>query len=429
MSERPDLRPPSASTLAARPPSSANFVLGALFVLYIFNFVDRYILSLIQDLIKQDLGLSDTQLGMLSGPAFAILYTTGGIPIARYADRGSRTTLITAGFVVWSAMTAACGVARSYGQLLLARVGVGVGEASFTPTAHSLISDYFPPERRATAMAIFASGAAVGTLCGNLIGGFLGDAIGWRMTFFVVGLPGIAAALVFHLSVREPPRVARAAGQLPFSDTLRALFAIPSYCFVVASAALHGFSSYGAGSWNASFLRRVHELSGSEVGLALAVNAGASVFGQIGFGRLTDRLSRRDPRFAMWVPAVTAVAALPFLVGFTLSPSTPGALACLILGGPIVSAWTGPTYATAQSLVPAQMRAMASAILLFALNMIGIGLGPLAVGALNDWLTPRFGVEAIRYGLLIVVLPHTLASIFNLLAARSLRRDLERAAG
>jgi predicted MFS family arabinose efflux permease len=413
-------------TPAARAPSSANVVLGALFVLYIFNFVDRYILSLLLDPIKRDLALSDTQLGLLSGPAFAILYATGGIPLARYADRGSRTRLITAGFVVWSAMTAACGMAKSYTQLLIARVGVGIGEASFTPTAHSLIADYFPPARRALAMAVFAAGATVGTMFGNLIGGYLGDSLGWRQTFMIVGLPGIAAALVFHWTVREPERGSAASEQPGVLATLRALSAQPAYRWVVASAALHGFSSYGSGAWNASFLRRVFELPGSEVGVILAINTGLSVVGQLGFGRLADRLSLRDPRYVMWVPAATSIAALPFLIGFTLAPTPRLSIASLILGGAVVSAWTGPTYATAQSLVAPRVRAMASAILLFAMNMIGIGLGPLAVGALNDWLAPHFGTDAIRYSLLIVVLPHTLASAFNLLAARKLRRDLAR---
>ncbi len=426
MSESPDPRPTHPPPRPARAASSANFVLAALFVLYIFNFVDRYILALLQDPIKGELGLTDTQLGLLSGPAFALLYTTAGIPLARYADRGSRTLLISAGFVVWSAMTAACGLARSYTQLLIARVGVGVGEASFTPTSHSLIADYFPPATRATAMAIFAAGATAGTIVGNLLGGYLGDALGWRNTFLVVGLPGIAAAFVFQRCVHEPPRTLRAEAQQPFGRTLGYLLANRSYVFVVLSATLHSFSSYGAASWNASFLRRVHEMSGSEVGLALALNACVSVVGQIGFGRLTDRLSRHDTRFAMWIPAITAVGALPFLIGFTLWPSSLGALAFLMLGGLIVNAWTGPTYATAQSLVPPHMRAIASAMLLFVMNVIGIGLGPLAVGALNDFLVPRFGPEAIRYSLLIVVLPHTFAAIFNFLAARTLRQDLAR---
>ncbi len=419
------LEQPGAGPLP--PARSANFLLGALFVLYIFNFVDRHILSLLQDPIKADLGLSDTQLGLLAGPAFALLYTTAGIPMARYADRGSRTLLITAGFFVWSAMTAACGLARSYWQLLLARVGVGVGEASFTPTSHSLIADSFPAQRRATAMAIFAGGATVGALLGNLAGGVLADHVGWRAAFLIVGLPGLAAALVFQRCVREPPRAPRAQ-QEPFSATLRFLSSSPAYVFLVASAALHGFSSYGSGAWNASFLRRVHAYSGSEAGYALALSSVASVLGQIGFGRLADRLSRRDPRWAMWVPAATAVGALPYLLGFALYPSAAGSLAFLMASGLIVSAWTGPTYATAQGLVSSHMRAMASAILLFVMNVIGIGLGPLAVGGLNDWLTPRFGEQAVRYSLLIVALPHTLAAVFNLLAARTLRRDLARAA-
>ncbi len=412
----------------------ARYVLAALFCVYILNFLDRQILAILIEPIKAELAVSDTAMGLLTGFAFAVFYTGAGLPLARIADRGSRTGLIAIGLVVWSAMTAASGLARSFWQLALARVGVGVGEASFTPASHSLIADYFPPERRAGAMAIFAAGASLGTILGYLLGGLVGQYVGWREAFLLVGLPGLLAAPVFFLSVREPPRGASErrkveAGQPTALAVLRHLLTRRSFVYLAASASLHGFSSYGSATWIAVFLIRVHGLSLAEAGLVLAVVSGASSFvGQIAGGRLADRLGRRDPRWYMFFPAITSVAALPFLLAFLLVPDTKLAVLLSVPGSLLVNVWTGPTYAMAQGLAPPRMRAVASALVVFLLNLVGMGLGPLAVGALNDLLAPRLGLEAVRYSLLVAALPHTLAAAFNLLAARSLRQDLEAAA-
>jgi len=420
----------------AASPGYSNFVLGALFVVYIFNFVDRQILSILIQPIKEDLGVSDTMMGLLTGPVFVVSYTFAGLPLARWADRHSRVWLITIGMVVWSLMTVASGFSRSFVQLAAARLGVGLGEATFTPSAHSLISDYFPPHRRATALAIFAAGASIGSIAGYLGGGYIGQYIGWHEAFLYVGAPGLIAAVIFRWTVRDPVRGAYDAPRSDadregesLRDVLRYLMSRRSFVFIVASAMLHGFSSYGAGAWMPVFLIRVHHLELSQVGLILGGIVGVAGFaGQIVGGRVSDALGKRDPRWYMWTPAIASIVALPFLVVFLLHPNLYWAVACYTLGGLMMNVWTGPTYAMAQGVARPHMRAMAAAIVIFMLSLVGAALGPLIVGMLNDWLDPRFGAEAIRYSLLIVIIPHTLASIFNVMAARTLREDLQAAA-
>ena len=414
-------------------PGYSNFVLGALFVVYIFNFVDRQILAILIQPIKEDLGVSDTLMGLLTGPIFVVSYTLAGLPLARWADRHSRVWLITGGMLVWSAMTVASGFARNFMQLAVARLGVGLGEATFTPAAHSLISDYFPPERRATALAIFAAGASLGSNLGYLGGGYIGQYVGWHEAFLYVGAPGVVGALIFRWTVRDPVRGAYDAPRAAETeDSLRVvlsyLLSRRSFVYIVASAMLHGFSSYGAGYWVPTFLIRVHQLELSEVGLLLGGVVGvASFVGQIVGGRVSDSVGGADPRWYMWTPAITSVLALPLLVAFLLLPGLYGAIACYTLAGLVVNMWTGPTYAMAQGVAKPHMRSMAAAIVIAMISLVGAALGPLVVGVLNDWLDPRFGVEAVRYSLLIVIVPHTLAAIFNLLAARTLREDLQEA--
>jgi MFS family permease len=412
---------------------SANYALAALFVVYIFNFVDRQILATLLEPIKKEIGASDTQMGLLAGLAFALFYTFLGIPLARWADRGSRVLLISLGMLVWSAMTAASSYARTFVQLALARIGVGVGEASFTPSAHSLIADYFPREQRATAMAIFTIGANVGTFLAQTGGGWVAHNIGWRPAFLMVGLPGLLIAAVFYRTVREPLRgrwdPPGTTEPTVLREALAALASRRSFIFIALSAALHGFSSYGSGTWTNVFLMRVHGLNVAQAGAVLGtLTAVVAASGAYGAGRLTDRLGRRDARWYMWVPALTSVIALPFVLLFLYIGDPVLAVIAYLPGQLLVSSWVGPTYAMTQSVAPPNTRALAAAIVVFAINLVGMGLGPLVVGILNDALAPRFGLEAVRYSLMIAAVPHTLAAIFNLLAARTLREDLALAA-
>ncbi len=418
----------SQSAPAGITPRYANYALGALFVVYVFNFLDRQLLSLFVVPIKEDLGVSDTQMGLLTGLSFALFYTIAGLPLARWADRHSRTALITVGMVVWSGMTAATGLARSYTHLLLARVGVGVGEASFTPAAHSLITDLFPQERRGAALATFAAGASTGTIFGFIGGALIYEALGWRAAFAILGLAGIPMAVIFRLTVREPlRRGAKAADEQAHSigAVLRNLASRRAFVFLAISASMHGFSSYGTSSWAAAFLMRVHDMTILEAGTILGLGSGVgATVGQIVGGRVVDRLARRDVRWYMIQPAITSVVSLPFVLAFLWSWDFTSALSLYIAAAAISASWTGPTYAMTQALAPPRMRAMASAIVVFLLNLVGMGLGPLIVGMLNDFLEPTFGREAVRYSLMFAAVPHALAAIFNLLAMRTLREDL-----
>jgi MFS family permease len=423
----------SQTQVLASTRGQANYALAALFVLYIFNFVDRQLLNLFVSDIGRELQVSDTRMGLLTGLTFVIFYTVAGVPLARWADRGSRTLLITLGLVVWSGMTALTGQARNYWHLLLARIGVGVGEASFTPCSHSLITDYFPAERRATALAIFAAGASAGNILGFAGGGWVANELGWRSAFIIIGLAGLPVALVFRLTVPEPRRTLSAAQAAEARrDSVWAVYrylaSSRALVYLAISASLHGFSSYGSNAWIAALLRRVHELSLVETGLVMAMGSGVgATLGQILAGNAADRLGRRDVRWYMYLPAITSLATLPLLIVFLFSWGFASALWLYLPAAFFASMWTGPTYAMTQALAKPHMRAMASATMVLLLNLVGMGLGPLIVGALNDWLAPTRGAEAVRYSLMFASVPHALASIFNLLAARHLIADLERA--
>ncbi len=406
----------------------ARWALGVLLAVYVFNMVDRNILNVLLEDIKAELGVSDTQLGLLIGPAFAIFYTFAGLPIARLADSRSRRAVITVGLALWSLMTAVSALVRSFPQLLLARIGVGVGEASCSPAAHSMISDLFPPERRATAFSIYALGGPVGGVVGFLVGGWVAELFGWRPALLVVGLPGIAFALFVWLTLREPPRGVHDDAAPPATSlgaVLRFMSRLPGLRHVLIGGAVHSFASVAVASWHAPFLMRVHEMGAGEAGTWLA---GLSVLGALGTyagGSLSDRLARRDVRWYLWATGWATLAAVPFYLGFYLWPGRTGALALAVPAVLFAAFFFGPVIAVTQSLVRSNMRAVASAVMLFLNNIIGYGLGPLAVGWLSDRLTPSLGSEGIRYALLIVIVTNLWAATHFFLGARTLRRDLE----
>jgi predicted MFS family arabinose efflux permease len=420
---------------AAGIPSAAysNYVLFVLFLVYVFNFIDRQILSILIDPIKAELGASDTQMGFLTGFAFAVFYTVAGIPIARWADKGVRRNLIALGLAVWSAMTALSGVAQTYLHLALARIGVGVGEAAGSPPAHSLISDYFAPEKRATAISIYNSGIHVGVMLGYLAGGWINEFFNWRVAFMVVGVPGIVFALVVRFTIREPRRgMSEAAGTLPdtaqdsIKDVFRFMLSMRSFTLLSVATGISAFSAYGFGSWVPSYLRRVHEMGSGEIGTWIGLEAGiGGAVGAILGGRLADRLGAKDPRWYLWVPALSLVAYLPFIYLFLIL-DTPQ-LALLAYFGAITFAamHLGPAIAITYGLVKVRMRALASALLLFILNMIGLGLGPLLVGIISDGLAPTQGAQSIRWALGIVAMSKVIAIWMFWAASKSLKKDLE----
>ena len=413
-------------------PGYARYVLGVLFVVYVFNFVDRQILSILLPSIKDDLQVSDTALGFLTGFAFAAFYTVAGLPIARLADAGTRRTIIAVGVAVWSVMTAAQGLSRVFWQLAIARVGVGVGEAACSPPAHSLLADYFPPEQRATALAIYSSGIHFGILFGLLAGGWIDEFFGWRVAFFVVGLPGLLLAVLVRLTVREPERGQSEPGvQVEEPPRIQEVFAflwrLPSFRQMALGSAFMAFAGYGLSTWTPMFLVRVHGMGTGEIGTWYGLITG--IFGASGAflgGWLTDRLARRDARWYLWVPALGAVLGIPFVLALLFWPEPHQGLLLSIPSTVFGAMWLGPVFSMTQTLARVRMRAVASAILLFVINIIGLGLGPQVVGILSDLLEPRFGVLSLRWALAGVAVVMSLwAGLHYLLAARTLRQDLK----
>ncbi len=425
-----------APRAAAGPsPAYSRYVLALLFVVYVFNFVDRQVLAMLIGPIRDEFGASDTLMGLLSGFAFALFYTLAGIPIARWADRGSRRTVISCALLVWSAMTAASGMARSFAQLAVARVLVGVGEAGGTPPSHALISDYFPPQRRATALALYGNGVYVGAGLAYLAGGYIVTHYDWRTVYYAVGVAGLPLVLLVWLTVRELPRgaseVARAApapaGQ-GFRSVLRYLLARPSFVWLVAGASCQAVSGYAFLGWAPEFLSRVHGMPRVEIGVWLGSILLVAGCGGITLGGIAaDRLARVDRRWYTWLSAIVSVAGLPFALAFLLLGSPRAALLAFAPFYFVSNMYVGPLWSLTQSLVRPDMRATASAILLFILNIVGLGAGPFVVGFLNDALADRFGDHAIRYSLVVVALVGALAAPGFLRAARTLREDLDRA--
>jgi len=411
-------------------PRRAWYALALLFVVYTVNLLDRQILSVLLEPIKHELELSDSALGLLSGLSFALFYSTLGVPIAAFADRSSRRNVIALGLIVWSAATAACGSVRSFFQLFIARMGVGIGEAAGSPPAHSLLSDLFPARLRATALALYSMGGNVGIGLGYLAGGVLGDQLGWRQTFVLVGLPGIALALLVRLTLPEPERGASegrsdSAAAPPLFESMRHLFSLRAYRHIGAATALYNVASYAFLAWVPTFLRRVHDLSGSAIGEAYGpMLAIAGVVGALVAGTLGDAGARRDARWLTWLPALAGLSATPFLVAFLWIDDPDLAFLAYVPVATLTGMWAGPTYAAVQSLAPLRMRSTASALLLLLLNLIGMGFGPWLVGLLNDRLEPQLGAQAIRYSLSFVAAAKLLGALHSWLASRALREEL-----
>ncbi len=390
--------------------TNPKIMLFALLLVYILNFLDRQIINILAEPIKGELGLSDTQLGLLAGPAFAIFYAVLGIPIARYADNAktNRVWLISVCLAVWSAMTALCGVAQNFVQLALARIGVGVGEAGCTPAAHSLIADSVPPEKRSSAIAFFGLGIPIGGLLGLIIGGVVNDQYGWRMALMLVGMPGILLAFVLPLLIRDPRRCADSAhfntadspvkAKLSIKDAVREVFASKAYLYVFIAASFTAFLSYGKGLWTISFFIRSHGLSTTEAGLAMAVALGISgIIGTWLGGKMADVFGKRDKRHILTMPAIGMAIAAPILFAGYWAEDWRIAVALLILPTILNSAYYGPAYGCVQGLVRPEARAIAASLVVFGQNLIGLGMGPLLFGVLSDWLQPMAGDESVRW--------------------------------
>lgn len=415
-----------------------NYALAVLFLGYVVNFVDRSILSLLLEPIKADLVLSDSELGMLGGLAFALFYATLGIPIAALADRTNRVRILAICMIIWSAMTALCGLAWNFVTLLLARIGVGIGEAGASPPSHSLISDYFPVETRATALSIYALGIPVGSMVGNFVGGWGADELGWRNTFFLVGLPGIVIAFFVWITLREPPRgmsdlqASQPSPKTPtptIKETFTFLWQKPAFKHIALAAGLHSFVSYGAGTWNPPFMSRVHEMSNTDIGFWLALVAGTGAIGTFLGGYLADKFSDKtgDRRWYFWLPGISTLLMVPIQIYTYLYGSIEAVIACLIILASLGAIYLGPSFAMTQALATLRMRAVASAILLFTLNIIGMGLGPFLVGVWSDMIEPLVGSNAVslQYALCIAVFGNLWATIHYFIGAKHAEHDLQ----
>ncbi|WP_417461466.1 spinster family MFS transporter [Kordiimonas sp.] len=408
-----------------------TYTLLVLTIVYAFNFIDRQILVILQPLLKAELNLSDTQLGLLSGFSFAIFYTALGIPIARLADRHNRRNIIAIALTVWSGMTALSGMTQNFFQLLLARMGVGVGEAGGSPPAHSMISDMYEPRRRATALAIYSAGLYLGVMIGYSSGGILGELYGWRTTFFIVGIPGILLALLLRFTVKEPPRGLYDKGaevaQPTIKDTFTYVLRLKSFPYIAFGCAMSAFVSYGTSNFMPGFMIRYHGISLSNIGVILGLLAGGG--GMIGTflgGYLTDKLGAKDPRWYLWLPGLSAVCAIPLALVTYHTGSREIMLATYFVVVVLSTFYLAPAIAVTHRLVSPRMRAMSSAILFFVLNLIGMGLGPVLVGAISDFELARTGMDGLRTALTIGTMIALVKGYLFFMAGRKLPEDLER---
>jgi predicted MFS family arabinose efflux permease len=422
-----------------------NYLLTVLLLVFAFNYVDRVALGLLQQDIKVDLGLSDTQLGFLTGIAFASFYSFMGIPIARWADRGNRVTIIAITTALWSAAVALCGIASNFLQLLLIRVGVAVGEAGCIPPAHSLIADCFTRAERPRAVAIYMLGGPLSVVIGYFLAGWLNEFAGWRMTFWVLGLTGFPLAALAWFILREPryqrPTIEavsvthRAHRQVETTAAFEAHPSLKEVCVTLWTSAtfrhlllccsLSSFFGYGIGQWQPTFFIRSYGLGTGRLGTWFAVLYGlGGLLGTYWGGELASRYAVHNERVQLKAMAVVYCSSAVLAALIYLSPNqyfSFGLIGLVAVGGSTV---TGPMFATVQTLVPQRMRAMSIAIIYLFANLIGMGLGPLAVGALSDALRPLFGVESLRYALLTVCPGYFWAAWHLWRGSRTVLRDL-----
>jgi MFS family permease len=403
----PLYRPEIETTFALKRRGLTLFLLTAA---YFFSYMDRYIVAILLELIRKDMALDDTQLGIISGLAFAIFYACLGIPVAWLADRWSRKKIIAISLTLWSVMTAVSGLAGNFTQLLLARIGVGVGEAGSSPPSHSMIADLYPPEKRAGAMALYTLGVVLGAAGGAIIGGMIGHFYGWRIAMFVVGLPGVVLAAIIWFGVIEPKRglsdnqIVAEHDPMPsiwagFASIARDRVAL----HLIAGVTLTSMIGYGHGQFGPSFIQRSFHVTLPTISLFIAPVAAtlATISGIVG-GQIANRLAaRRGLHWQSWLVALLKVIALPFslLLYWTRDPNL--AFACYFLVALFASSYLGPTFSLLQGLAPIRQRAVWASITLFVINLIGLGLGPTLVGQISDWLRPTYGEESLRYAMFV----------------------------
>jgi predicted MFS family arabinose efflux permease len=408
----------------ARVPAASWYALAVLTLINVFSFVDRIALSILMEAIKLDLHLSDQQLGLLSGIAFALFYAILGIPLAALADRSSRVKLISACLALWSLMTALSGLAKNYPQLFLARMGVGVGEAGCIPPAHSLIGDYFPRQKRALGISLFNAGAAVGVAGGMFFVGLLGETLGWRHSMQIIGLMGLPLALLTILTLREPPRPRTEAAKETPLQSIGALLKRRAFVNLAIAFALGQVCTDGTSQWIPTFLIRSFGMGMAEVGAWIGgITAAFGVVGVVSGGVLASALLPRDPRWELWIPTISFTICIPLFAMMALAPSVAVVLAMKAIITFFSAAGAAVATAAVQSFAEPHRRATAVAMFLFLASLLGAGIGPYLIGLASDLLAPTFGAESLRYAMLVACVMLVWAVTHYYLSSRGTLRD------
>jgi MFS family permease len=399
-------------------------VLGLLLLAYIFNFLDRQILGILGPAIKADLHLTDTQFGAIGGLAFALLYSVLGVPLAYLADRTSRSGVIAAAIAVWSGFTALCGTATGYGQLFLFRLGVGFGEAGGVAPSYALVADYFPPERRAKALAIFSLGVPIGLGSGSFIGAYLATWFGWRSAFLIMGIAGILLAPIVKYFVRDLPRHSPAGEAAPLAQVFPIIARKSTFWLMAFAASMSSLCGYGLAVWTPSVLVRSFGMelipAGNFLASLLLIGGCAGVFAG---GWFADRLGQGDRSWYAKLPVIAWLITAPTFALGLLAPNLWIAWPLLLIPNALNILWLGPVTTAVQHLVPQRMRATASASFLFINNLIGLGVGPLLIGRISDTLKHSYGVESLRYAAVGCTAFYLLAALLMFIAAGRLQRD------
>jgi MFS family permease len=413
-------------------PAYRYYVLFLLMLLYVLTTIDRGIITVLIEPIKNELGLSDTQAALLIGPAFAVFFVLAGIPLGRLADRTSRRGVAAACLFVWSVMTGLCGLASSFIQLAIGRIGVGVGEAGGPPAAVAMISDIFSAKRRASASAFFYAGAALGIMISFGIGGWIAAHYGWRAAFFAAALPGILLALVIQFTVREPPRglsdgLSQDSEVVSLGQTLRFVVSQRSLMHLLSAATLGNLVGAGGMAFFVSYMLRSHAMDLPAAGLTVAFCYGiGSTIGVLSFGWLADHLAARDVRWRCRVPAITLAASVITFSTLVLAPSRLTMTIALALWSFSCSGYTASSYALFQSLVKVRMRATIGSIQFIVLAVVGGSVGPMVVGIGSDALAPTLGKDSLRFALLSLTVFYLWAVMHYIRAESTLVGDLRR---
>ena len=399
---------------------SGGLVLALLLIAYIFNFLDRQILGILAQPIKADLHLTDTQFGAIGGLAFAMLYSLLGIPLALLADKTSRSAVVAGSLAVWSGFTALCGTAAGFGQMFLYRLGVGVGEAGGVAASAALIADYFPPERRARAMAIYYLGVPLGLAGGTLVGAYLAQAVSWRAAFIIIGLAGVLLAPIMLLVIRDRPGAVRHGA--PVTDAFAILARKPAFWLLALASSASSLCGYGLNLWTPSVMMRSFGLdlltTGKFLASLLLIGGCAGVFAG---GWLADWLGTADRGWYARLPAIAWLISVPAW-GFGLFASSLwAAWPLLLIGSAVNILWLAPVITAVQHLVPQPMRSTASASFLLINNLIGLGVGPILMGRLSDALKAAHGANSLRDAAVACLVFYLVAALLMFLATKSLK--------